>query len=111
MMRNPRRWSPYGTEPPALLGSREAPTTAIVVAPARIFCGVLLVLRDLDVRLSRRGQRDFEHVLDPARQVERHLLTHALGHVVEIFLVALGEDDLLEAHAVRRQHLLLDASD
>src|SRR5258706_14236331 len=36
MMRNPRCCNPIGTEPPALSGSREAPTTAIVVALSRI---------------------------------------------------------------------------
>src|SRR5258708_19890503 len=36
MIRNPRCCKPIGTEPPALLGSREAPTTAIVVALSRI---------------------------------------------------------------------------
>src|SRR5712692_5517749 len=36
MMRNPRFCRPPGTEPPALLGSREAPTTAITVAASRI---------------------------------------------------------------------------
>src|ERR1700674_4030270 len=38
MTRNPRCCNPIGTEPPALLGSREAPTTAIVVALSRISC-------------------------------------------------------------------------
>src|SRR5919109_3171166 len=38
MTRNPRRCSPTGTEPPALSGSREAPTTAIVLAVSRISC-------------------------------------------------------------------------
>src|SRR5258708_14635733 len=38
MIRNPRCCSPNGTEPPALLGSREAPTTAIVVGLSRISC-------------------------------------------------------------------------
>src|ERR1700694_1396461 len=32
MMRKPRCCNPNGTDPPALSGSREAPTTAIVVA-------------------------------------------------------------------------------
>ncbi len=40
MMRNPRRCKPTGTEPPALLGSREAPTTAIVLAPRRTSCAL-----------------------------------------------------------------------
>src|SRR5581483_10054037 len=33
MTRKPRRWSVIGTEPPGFPGSREAPTTAIVLAP------------------------------------------------------------------------------
>src|SRR5690348_10707961 len=43
MMRNPRRCKPAGTEPPALLASREAPTTAIVLAPCRISCAVFAI--------------------------------------------------------------------
>src|SRR5229473_3437530 len=116
MMRNPRRCSPYGTEPPALRGSREAPTTAIVVERSRICRGDLFTrlcttacygdgiprvcaqtrgiwLRDLDVRLRGRRERDPQHVLHPAGQVERHRLAHALRHVVQVLLVAPGEDD------------------
>src|SRR5712692_2525719 len=36
MMRKPRFCRPAGTEPPALFGSRDAPTTAITVAASRI---------------------------------------------------------------------------
>src|SRR5712691_10727369 len=36
MMRKPRFCKPAGTEPPALFGSRDAPTTAITVAASRI---------------------------------------------------------------------------
>src|SRR6266571_6247878 len=69
-------------------------------------------------RLGRFGlgplrglERDLEHVVDLARQVERHRVSHALGHVVQVLLVALREDDLLQAHPVSGQHLLLDAAD
>src|ERR1700730_12638590 len=45
MMRNPRLWRPSGTDPPALFGSREAPTTAITVAASSISRPVLLMNR------------------------------------------------------------------
>src|SRR5260370_33107689 len=51
MIRTPRGCSPNGTEPPALLGSREAPTTAIVVALARISCALSALTK------SKRAQR------------------------------------------------------
>src|SRR5260370_3870229 len=51
MIRNPRCCSPNGTEPPALLGSREAPTTAIVVALSRISCELSGITK------SKRAQR------------------------------------------------------
>src|SRR5438552_14944292 len=38
MIRNPRRCNPSGTDPPALFGSRDAPTTAMVLALSRISC-------------------------------------------------------------------------
>src|SRR5258708_25642680 len=38
MIRNPRSCRPSGTDPPALNGSREAPTTAMVLAPCRMSC-------------------------------------------------------------------------
>src|SRR5438270_8464688 len=38
MTRKPRRCRPAGTEPPALFGSRDAPTTAIVFAFCRTSC-------------------------------------------------------------------------
>src|SRR5207244_12263112 len=38
MMRNPRLCRPSGTDPPALFGSRDAPTTAMVLALSRISC-------------------------------------------------------------------------
>ena len=43
--------------------------------------------------------------------MKRHLVAHALGDVVDVLLVALREDDLLEAHPVCGEHLLLDATD
>src|SRR5205085_10458627 len=133
MMRKPRRCRPAGTEPAALLGSRDAPTTAIVRALRRISSGLLpftllctnagnpaRIPRDcaqtpfsgrFGLALLRGLERDLEHVVDPARQVERHRIAHALGHVVQVLLVALRENDLLQAHAVSGQHLLLDAPD
>src|SRR2546425_598214 len=56
-------------------------------------------------------ERELQHFLDAAGQVERHLFAHALGDVVDVLLVALREDDLLQAHPVSGQHLLLDAAD
>src|SRR6266571_5165731 len=133
MMRKPRRCSPAGTDPAALRGSREAPTTAMVRALRRISSGLLpftllctnagnpaRIPRDCAQTrfLGRFGlgplrglERDLEHVVDLARQVERHRVAHALGHVVQVLLVALREDDLLQAHTVSGQHLLLDAAD
>src|SRR5947209_680437 len=55
MMRKPRRWRPSGTEPPALIGSREAPTTAIVVARSRTAWGDLGMLNS-----TLRGASVFE---------------------------------------------------
>jgi hypothetical protein len=34
-----------------------------------------------------------------------------LRHLLEVGAVALGQDDALDARAVRREHLLLDAAD
>src|SRR5258706_2353860 len=63
-----------------------------------------------NARLARL-ERESQHFLDSPGKVERHLLADALGDVVEVLLVALREDDLLQAHPVGGQHLLLDASD
>src|SRR4051812_27357689 len=38
---------------------------------------------------------EFEDLVDLVDEVERHLLANLLGHVVEVGLVAGGEDDLL----------------
>src|SRR5947208_721918 len=131
MMRKPRCCSPAGTEPPALRGSRDAPTTAMVRAARSTSSGDFMLLSTIacyqreipcicaQKRFLRRFrfallfglERDLEHVLDLARQVERHRVAHAFGHVVQVLLVALREDDLLQAHAVGGQHLLLDAAD
>src|ERR1700687_3584299 len=43
MIRKPRCCRPAGTDPPALFGSRDAPTTAMVIAPSRISRLVLLI--------------------------------------------------------------------
>src|SRR5260370_2193976 len=51
MIRTLRCCRATGTEPPALLGSREAPTTAIVVARARISCELSGITK------SKRAQR------------------------------------------------------
>src|SRR5712664_312072 len=53
MIRKPRRCSPAGTDPPALFGSRDAPTTAIVVAASRISWDVLLLI-SMSKRPARR---------------------------------------------------------
>src|SRR6266566_4029534 len=63
-----------------------------------------------NARLARL-EREPQHFLDSPGKVERHLLADALGDVVEVLLVALREDDLLQAHPVGGQHLLLDAAD
>src|SRR3989442_13029806 len=42
MIRKPRCCNPAGTEPPALFGSRDAPTTAITLDASRISRPVLL---------------------------------------------------------------------
>src|SRR2546428_1096566 len=42
MIRNPRLCRPSGTDPPALFGSRDAPTTAMVLALSRISCELRL---------------------------------------------------------------------
>src|SRR5215472_1046751 len=64
MIRKPRLCRPQGTEPPALLGSREAPTTAIVRAAARISC---------ELRLTRSasvvGRAIFQVGCDPVREL------------------------------------------
>src|SRR5260370_15266448 len=50
---NRRRWSPVGADPPALFGSRDAPTTAIAVAASRISWDVLLLI-SMTKRPARR---------------------------------------------------------
>src|SRR6266446_1615157 len=59
-----------------------------------------------DVGLVRgRGLEGMpEHVLDAAREVERHRFAHALRDVIDVLLVALRQDDLSQAHPVRGQH-------
>src|ERR1700730_1977919 len=68
-------------------------------------------LGSADAGLGRVLERELEDLLHPARQVERHGFAHALGHIVEVLLVAARKDNLLEAHPVSCQHLLLDAAD
>src|SRR5712692_9419578 len=99
MMRNPRACRPSGTEPPALFGSRDAPTTAIVVERSRTSFAVRPNLRSADAGLGGALERVLEHLFHPAGQVEGHRLAHALGHVVEVLLVAAGKDDLCQPHA------------
>src|SRR4029077_1663806 len=99
MIRKPRRCSPTGTEPPALSGSRDAPTTAIVVERSRTSFELRPKLGGADAGLGRLLERELEHLFDAAREVERHRLPDALGHVVEVLLVSLGKDDLGQAHA------------
>src|SRR5713226_736865 len=97
MIRKPRLCRPAGTEPPAFNGSREAPTTAIVVADSRISRPLRLTagLGRLPAVL-RRCQGELEHVLHAAGEVEGHGQPHALGYIVEVFLVPLRKDDLLQ---------------
>src|SRR5229473_1030234 len=56
-------------------------------------------------------ERELEDFLDPAGQMKGHIISHALGYVIEVLLVPPREDDLLEPHPVRSEHLLLDAAD
>src|SRR5207244_12045359 len=58
---------------------------------------------------GRDAQGDGQRVRDVLGDVERHLLAHLLGHVVEVSLVPLRKDDLLEARAVGGEDLLLHA--
>src|SRR2546427_8479176 len=85
MMRKPRRCRPTGTEPPALSGSRDAPTTAIVVVSRRISSEALatllasmprlrIFLRAQTARLGRNGSPD---AADPCR---RPLQLHVDAH-------------------------------
>jgi hypothetical protein len=46
-------------------------------------------------------ERDREHLVDRLDGMERDLLAHLLGDVVQVALVALGKDDLLETGAMR----------
>src|SRR5690348_13612118 len=62
MMRNPRRWRPAGTDPPALNGSRDAPTTAMVRAAASTSWGLRLTYS-----ASRRRGAIFQVVGDQVR--------------------------------------------
>src|SRR5439155_3533309 len=84
-------------------------------APLRLFAppphGWGGVLGRFGLRLVRRCgfERVLKHVFHPAGEVERHRFAHALRHVVDVLLVALGEDDLGQAHAVCGEDLLLDA--
>src|SRR5207302_5069524 len=65
MIRNPRLCSPAGTEPPALSGSRDAPTTAMVLALSRISC---------EGRLTRSASEMCGAVCQVLRDLRRHLL-------------------------------------
>src|SRR5260370_42303554 len=67
-------------------------------------------LRCFGLREHERLEGVLEHILDSACEVERHFVAHALGDVIDVLLVALGEDDLLQPHPVSGQHLLLDAT-
>src|SRR5690349_16212363 len=79
MMRNPRRWRPSGTDPPALLGSRDAPTTAIVVAPDRISCEArAITMSNPDARRRYSASRT------SASDGSAHLRHDGLGAVVQV---------------------------
>src|ERR1700686_800132 len=56
-------------------------------------------------------ERELEHLTHAAREVERHLLAHALRHVVDVLLIPLRQDDLRKSPPVGGPHLLLDAAD
>src|SRR5262245_55437145 len=69
-------------------------------------------------RRSRGGDRnrrllesDAQHVAHVVDEMERHLLTHRLGHVVEIGPVACRQHHFGEPGAMGGQHLLLHAAD
>src|SRR5439155_19676470 len=56
-------------------------------------------------------QRRAENVVHRVGEDELHLLLRLVGHVHQILLVALGQDDALDARPVRGEDLLLDAAD
>src|SRR5512142_1728721 len=63
------------------------------------------------VRLARL-ERGFEHLLDRRDEVDLEVAAHVVRDVLlDRLLVALGEDQLLDAEAVRGEYLLLDAAD
>src|SRR6476661_575815 len=45
----------------------------------------------LAVRLGRALERELEHLFHATREVECHGLAHALGHIVQVLLVALRQ--------------------
>src|SRR4051812_11037278 len=61
--------------------------------------------------LSGRFEGEFEDLVDLVDEVERHLLTDLLWHVIEVGLVAGREDDLLEPGAMGGEHFLLHTAD
>src|ERR1700680_4106916 len=125
MIRKPRCWRPKGTEPPALSGSLDAPTTAIVVVYSRTSLELRPIpnskrpaVPDIPEGLGRLGdgfgrlfERELQDFLHAAGQVEGHRVAHALGDIVDVLFVAARKDDFREAHPVCSQHLLLDAAD
>src|SRR3954469_12332667 len=104
----PRR-SQTGVRIPRFCGYRKGTSKPRIAPAAREAPATSCTRASLRARASAQG--DFEDPVDLVDEVERHLLTDLLRHVVEVGLVARGEDDLLQAGAVRREDLLLHATD
>src|SRR5205814_1121459 len=104
MTRKPRPWRPTGTEPPALFGSRDAPTTAIVFAFCRTSCElratksasprcglIFQVLGDACCELSVREPLD-----QPETKVD------AAGHAARCDDVSVVDDSVLHENRATR---------
>src|SRR5262245_21934472 len=61
--------------------------------------------------LGQFGQRHGERVLNALGERERQRLTRLGRQLTQIILVVTRQDHVLDAVAMRRQHLLLDAAD
>src|SRR6185503_2469298 len=65
-----------------------------------------------DTGLHRRLlEREPEHLVDRHHRMERNLLAHVFGDVLEVGAVSLRDDDVGDACRMRGEHLLLEAAD
>ena len=67
--------------------------------------------RGLGLRLGHLLEGGLEDLVHLADEDELELVLHLGRHLVEVGLVALGDDHALDAGAVRREDLLLEAAD